>query len=191
MLQRFLRDVKFFHILVRFDEDTAGQAREKGCMFCGRPLHQADYPRKPRGMLADIDKDDCRRFSFCCSKCRKRNTPASIRFLERRVYLGAIVVLISAMLSGASPRRLQKLRAICGADLRTMRRWRQWWAETFPRSDDGRNIVTRLALIDETQVTFLPRLLLRLQMGSLQERLFGVLRLLISPVSLDNRGCPG
>lgn len=190
MLQRFLRDEKFFQLLLRFDEDIAEQAREQGCAFCGCSLHQADYPRKPRGMLADLDKDDCRRFSFCCAaeNCRKRETPPSVRFLGRRVYLGGIVVLISAMLNGASPRRLQTLRAMCGTDLRTLERWRQWWAEIFPQTNDGRGLVTRLALIGQLQTTLLPRLLFRLQAGSLQERILGVLKLLIS---LDDRGCPG
>jgi hypothetical protein len=193
MLQRFLRDVKFFQILLRFDEDTAVHAREKGCEFCGGILHQADYPRKPRGMVADIDKDDCRRFSFCCSgsNCRKRKTPTSLRFLGRRVYLGGIVVLISAMLSGISPGRLRRLQAICGADLRTLQRWRQWWIEIFPRTNEGRSLVARLALIKKSRTTFLPRLLLRLQSGPLPEQILGVLRLLVSPDSLDNRGCPG
>jgi hypothetical protein len=144
-------------------------------------------------MHADIDKDDCRRFSFCCSgsNCRKRKTPNSLRFLGRRVFLGGIVVLISAMLGGASPQRLQKLRAMCGADLRTLQRWRQWWTEIFPRTNEGRSLVARLALIKESRTTFLPRLLLHLQSGSLLEQILGVLRLLVSPDSLDNRGCPG
>jgi hypothetical protein len=38
------------------------------------------------------------RFSFCCDRdgCRNRATPPSVRFLGRKVYLGAVVMLISA-----------------------------------------------------------------------------------------------
>ena len=47
------------------------------------------------------------RFSFCCAAdgCRKRETPASLRFLGRKVFLGAMVVLISAMQSGLTTAR--------------------------------------------------------------------------------------
>ncbi|NLS97786.1 MAG: hypothetical protein GXX96_37065 [Planctomycetaceae bacterium] len=35
--------------------------------------------------------------------CRKRTTPLSVRFLGRKVYLGAVVVLVAAMRQGPSP----------------------------------------------------------------------------------------
>ena len=69
------------------------------------------------------------RFSFCCAKegCRRRHTPGSVRFLGRRVYAGLIVVLVSAMLHGLNPERVQRLRKVLGIDWRTLGRWRQWW----------------------------------------------------------------
>jgi hypothetical protein len=74
--------------------------------------------------------------SFCCAEegCRKRVTPASVRFLGRRVYAGLVVVLLSAMVHGLTPDRLQCLREKIGVDKRTLERWRKWWLESFPKS---------------------------------------------------------
>lgn len=74
------------------------------------------------------------RHSFCCSRegCRKRLTPASVRFLGRRVYLGVVVVLVSAMCHGLTPERVRKLRVRLGnVDRRTLDRWRVWWRDMF------------------------------------------------------------
>src|SRR5271157_4368665 len=67
------------------------------------PLHRSDYDRKPRGaLIAPAGEAFVRRFSLCCGRegCRKRATPPSLRFLGRRVYLGA-VVLVASMLAQA------------------------------------------------------------------------------------------
>ena len=47
------------------------------------------------------------RFNICCDRacCRKRMTPPSVRFLGRKVYLGAVVILIIAMLARSNPFR--------------------------------------------------------------------------------------
>jgi len=65
-----------------------------------------------------------RRFSLCCAKdgCRKRETPGSLRFLGRKVYFGAMVVLISAMQSGLNPARMARLKALVGVSRRTVLR---------------------------------------------------------------------
>jgi hypothetical protein len=77
------------------------------------------------------------RFSFCCAEegCRRRHTPPSLRFLGRRVYLGAIVVLACAMQQGATPVRARRLRELLGVSERTLSRWRQWWQSTLVESD--------------------------------------------------------
>jgi hypothetical protein len=86
-------------------------------------LHRADYPRKPRGCSREVRAGHASRLSYCCARCRKRATPASVRFLGRRVYLGLAVVLVSA--------RLGQLLGVCR---RTVARWRDWWREQFPRT---------------------------------------------------------
>jgi hypothetical protein len=115
--------------------DMAEALRMAGCQVCGDRLDSAPYPRKPRG-LAGLPVEYERRFSFCCAVkgCRKRHTPPSVRFLGRRVYLGAVVVLATAMQQGVTPVRAQRLRELLGVSLRTLARWRDWWLEVFARS---------------------------------------------------------
>jgi hypothetical protein len=130
-----LRDTRFFELLYALDRDLADQTRFQGCP-CGGRLHQADYFRKPRGGPAGLSPDPERRFSFCCARdgCRRRRPPPSLRFLGRRVYFGVVMVLVTAMVHGATPRRAAELRAQLGVDRRTLARWRQWWQEHFPAS---------------------------------------------------------
>lgn len=135
MWHALLRDTRFFELLITVDDDLAEQVRPKGCA-CGGRLHRADYPRKPRGGPAGLSADPEKRRSFCCDRdgCRRRTTPPSLRFLGRRVYFGVVVVLITAMTHGTTPRRAAELRAQLGIDRRTLARWRRWWQEHFPGS---------------------------------------------------------
>ena len=136
MWHGLLRDSRFFETLLRFDEDLAEQVRAAGCRRCGGVLHRAHYPRKPRGGPAELEPPQERRLSFCCARegCRRRTTPPSLRFLGRRVYFGAVVVLLSALVHGLSPRRVTRLREQVGVDRRTLGRWRRWWQQGFVRS---------------------------------------------------------
>lgn len=117
-------------VLTKIDEDQATQARARGCA-CGGALHRANYPRKVRGIA-----EEAKRESFCCAKegCRKRTTPASVRFLGRRVYAGFIVVLLSALAHGLTAQRVTAIQEHLNVDRRTMQRWRLWWREDFARS---------------------------------------------------------
>jgi hypothetical protein len=128
-----LQDARLYALLHQFDLDLAEAARASGCGYCGAVLHSARYPRKPRGGPARLDPSDGFRFSFCCARegCRRRRTPPSVRFLGRRVYFGAVVVLVSALRDGLSARRVAVLRERLGVDIRTLRRWRRWWQESF------------------------------------------------------------
>jgi hypothetical protein len=54
-----------------------------------------------------------------------------MRFLGRRVYLGAVVVLVSAMIHGVTAKRASSMHELCGVSARTLRRWRKWWREQF------------------------------------------------------------
>jgi hypothetical protein len=51
-----------------------------------------------------------------------------------KVFLGAVVVLISAMRHGATPKRMAQLRELVGVSRRTVERWREWWRNGFVRS---------------------------------------------------------
>jgi hypothetical protein len=61
-------------------------------------------------------------------------TPPSVRFLGPKVYLGIIVILVSAMRQGPSPRRVRDLSTRFGADGCTIARWRVFWREHFPQT---------------------------------------------------------
>lgn len=132
MCPTVLGDSRLFEMLLRCDEDLAAAARSAGCL-CGGALHSARYGRKPRGWaVAQPDGYDWRH-SFCCSErgCRRRTTPPSVRFLGRKVYLGAVVALVSAMRHGVTPRRAAALRRALGVSRRTLARWLIWWREIF------------------------------------------------------------
>jgi hypothetical protein len=57
-----------------------------------------------------------------------------VRYLGRRVYLGAVVVLVSTMIGGVTATRAARLREWLGVSMRTLKRWRVWWRETFVAS---------------------------------------------------------
>jgi hypothetical protein len=58
-------------------------------------------------------------------------TPPSVRYLGRHVYLGAVVVLVTAMQGGITSARAQRLHELLGVSVRTLKRWRAWWRTTF------------------------------------------------------------
>ncbi|MEI8243965.1 MAG: hypothetical protein WCI17_11900 [bacterium] len=134
MCQIILQSAEFFAFLLLIDIDLAAVAKAQGCHDCQGRLHQAHYPRKPRGAKCALGDEFRRRFSFCCAVCRHRTTPVSVRFLGRRVYLGVVVALASAMAAGLSGPRTGKLVAGLGVPLLTLRRWRQWWLDDFVRT---------------------------------------------------------
>jgi hypothetical protein len=142
-------------LLPKIDADLAAQARAAGCPVCGGRLDAAHYPRKPRG--ADgLGNDYDRRASFCCAVdgCRRRRTPPSVRFLGRRVYLGAVVVLASALVRGPSKTSVTKLSAVLGITRRTLARWCRWWSAMFATSRFWESLRGRF--VPAVDVTTLP-----------------------------------
>lgn len=133
MCHALLCDPKFLELLLRIDHELAAQTRAEGCR-CGGALHRADYPRKPRGCSRELRPDHSSRLSFCCSVCRGRSTPTSVRFLGRRVYLGLAVVLVSSRSSALASTAAARLDQALGVARRTVVRWRIWWRERFPKT---------------------------------------------------------
>ena len=129
--QSHLANQQLRQLLEKVDADLAKEACQKGCLYCEGKLHRADYDRKPRG-----GPQWDRRFSFCCAQedCRRRCTPESVRFLGRRVYAGLVVVLVTVIIHGLKPARVRRIREVLQIDSRTLKRWRQWWLDTFVRS---------------------------------------------------------
>ena len=124
---------QFTDLLLCFDQDLADRCRGQGCRKCAGRLHLARFPRKPRGGGLHLSEDYRWRWSFCCAAddCRKRTTPPSLRFLQRRVYLGAVVLLATCMEQGLSDRRVAELNLVLAVPRRTLKRWRFWWQEVF------------------------------------------------------------
>lgn len=142
-----LQDARLYEVLHRLDVDLAQTARASGCPHCDGVLHSAHYARKPRGGPRGLGSEIDQRLSFCCARdgCRRRATPPSVRFLGRRVYFGAVVLLASALRDGLTARRVEALREQLGVDVRTLRRWRRWWQEAFVESAFWRAARARFA----------------------------------------------
>ena len=143
-----LSERSFWSLLLRLDEERAAEVRALGCPHCGAPLHSARYPRKPRGQGREVLGPEYeRRFSLCCSRkgCRLRTTPPSVRFFGRRVYLGAVVVLRTALSHGLNARRVACLVEVLGVSRRTLQRWRRWWLREFPQGPWWRALQGRFA----------------------------------------------
>jgi hypothetical protein len=152
-LLKLFADATFYHVLLRIDADLAEATRRAGCQRCAGTLHKASYPRKPRGGPADLPEGYGMRASYCCAVdgCRTRATPPSVRFLGRRVYLGAVVVLASALQHGVSAFRVRRLTELFGASRQTLLRWRSWWLEAFAASRFWQSLRGRLIpAVDET-----------------------------------------
>jgi hypothetical protein len=126
---------EWFSRLEEIDRQIAAAVAAQGCRHCGGPLYQGNYERKPRGgQLAQAGEAFTLRHSLCCGRegCRKRALPPSLRFLGRRVYLEAVVLLASVRAMALE--RLRQAREATGVPARTLRRWCHWWTEMFPRS---------------------------------------------------------
>jgi hypothetical protein len=184
MYFELLRNPSFYELLQRCDADLAEEEARRSCRHCGGVLHRGNYGRKPRvapGVV--LPEGYWARHSLCCGTegCRKRATPPSVRFLGRRVFLGAVVVLCSAMLQGITPWRLSRLAEALGASKQTLRRWRQWWLEVFPATPLWR--VLRSQLMPPVDAAALPRsLVVRMCPGMAPSELQQMLQQ-ISPLS--------
>src|SRR5579863_223628 len=136
---------EFFEGLRAVDEAIVARAAEEPCRDCGGPLHRGDYPRKPRGgRLAGAAEVFTRRFSLCCGRegCRHRATPPSVRFLGRRVYVGAVVIVAAAVALTAMA-AAAAVRAT-GVPARTTRRWLRWCRGPFTTSAAFAELSARL-----------------------------------------------
>jgi hypothetical protein len=144
---------EFFASVLKADEAVVRQVAAEGCLRCDGPLHRSDYDRKPRGaLIAPAGEAFVRRFSLCCGRegCRKRATPPSMRFLGRRVYLGA-VVLVASMVALAL-RAAVEIRPRTGVPARTTKRWLGWWQGPFVDTEVFVTLCARLIGVDVGRV---------------------------------------
>jgi hypothetical protein len=113
--------------------------------------------------------------------CRKRATPASVRFLGPKVYVSAVVVLIAALRCGPTPARCRVLEELVGASRRTIGRWRRWWTEELIDTPFWRAAAGTLMPLVATAE--LPAVLLERFAGDTRDRLLAALRWL-SPITI-------
>jgi hypothetical protein len=184
MCHSFLLDASFYWLLLHLDEQIAREVQAKGCPYCGGRLHRANYARKPRGVPRSVlGAGYTSRLSFCCAEegCRRRTTPASVRFLGRRVYLGVVVALMSALSRGGRRGCVHYLNQHLGISGRTLQRWRQWWCHEFVHSRFWQ--VARARLSPPVRESALPNSVLeRFSGGRLSRRLIRLLDWL-SPIT--------
>ena len=184
MYHELPRHASFWAFLFSIDQDRAEEARRKKCP-CGGCLHRANYPRKPRGGGEDLPEEYGFRLSFCCERegCRKRATPPSVRFLGRKVYLGAVVILVAAMRQGPSPRRVRELSGLFGVDRHTIARWRVFWSEHFPQTPFWK--VERGRLVRAVEIVTLPLALLETFLrGDSPAEAWGRLLRFLAPITI-------
>jgi hypothetical protein len=183
-----LTEATLWEALIAIDQDLAATAHAGGCRRCPGRVHCGDFRRKPRGGPATLPTAYEWRTSFCCARCRKRLTPPSVRFLGRRVYLGAVVVLACVLRQGPTPTRVARLRELLGVSADTLRRWHRWWRDAFVRTAFWKAVRGRFARpVDETAV---PQDLLARFEGEPLTRLTALLRLL-SPLTTPSAGTLG
>ena len=185
MNYELLQDPRLYEVLTKIDEELAAEVQSRGCE-CGGTLHRANYPRRPRGGVVD-SAAVCERLSFCCERdgCRKRHTPPSVRFFGRRVYLGAVVLLVSAMQGGVSDAGAHALRKLVGVGRSTLKRWRRWWQRVF--IDTRCWIEARGRIVPSVNTDALPLSLIERFAGAGRETIVTILRFL-SPVTASP-GC--
>ncbi len=129
-----LCNTRIWDFLKQVDAAEAKACRAASCPRCSGTLHSTPYPRKPHGLETEL-RDEVRRFSLCCSVCRRRVKPPSVRFFSRRFCMGALFLLVSAQaLNGGV--RLQTIARRCGVPASKLKRWRRLWLGAFPAAPE-------------------------------------------------------
>lgn len=185
MYTTLLSDATVFDALLAIDQELSTTAQAGRCLSCGGRLDHSDYPRKPRGGPATLGVAYDRRTSFCCDACRTRLTPASVRFLGRKVYLGAVVLLACVLRQGPTPTRVARLHDLLGVSRDTLARWHRWWRDDFVRTAFWKAARSGFARpVDEGD---LPRSVLARFAGDAAAQVLAVLRLL-TPLTTTSAG---
>lgn len=185
MSQNFLFKSSFHAHLIKIDLELANSCAEKGCVCCGDKLHKCDYPRSPMGMPLAFRDQYSQRISFCCSNCRKRTTPPSVRFFGRRWYPAPLFIFISIMVCGINKRRLALIGKHFGISVResTWRRWRKWWRDEFVVTKFWQHAKGQMSSADKITQGILPRAIFNLYTGNIEQKILLFLPFL-SPLTI-------
>lgn len=143
MLTEALQKKNLFYRLYLIDKASADFYRQQPCPKCGGPLYFGNYFRKPRGEPEDTPEEYFLQFSLCCgiTGCRRRLTPPSCRFLGQKVYWFPVLVsVVSDWQNGFFGNRFMGLVFETGISRHTLKRWVQYFKDTFPASSLWRKL---------------------------------------------------
>ena len=143
MLPELLQKASLFHLLYRIDESLLKEEQAKACSYCCGSLYQSNYMRKPRGGPENIPDNYLLRFSLCCGNecCRKRTLPPSCRFMQRRVYWAAVILVVMALRQNRENSvSAGKLERMFGISRNTLKSWFKYFREEFPVSEQWHRI---------------------------------------------------
>jgi hypothetical protein len=185
MLDKAELDINFIKSLYEKDKQIANKYHFSKCQYklCKGVYHSAPYPRKPRGIRPEAEEFYSSRFSFCCSRCRLRFTPESIRFLGRKIYVAFFIMLMLYPPAETIQQNLIKLPPKSLAPI-TLRRWFLWWHIIVPKSSIWKKLVG--LLLANIENVFLPIFLMdqfTREHCDLKKSLFAMLEF-ISPISI-------
>lgn len=128
-------DLNVLRAMAALDRQIAEDVKQDGCPFCGGPLHQATWQRKPRGVSDDLPESCTTRWGLCCGRCRRRVLPDSVLFCGRHVYLKAVMLLVvAARQRQLSPSSMGELKKLFGVSARTIRRWLAVFLDRLPQA---------------------------------------------------------
>jgi len=180
---KLICDDKFHGILFKIDQELAQEAESSDCPYCYHQLHHADYPRSPNGIPANQRHHYEHRFSFCCSKCRKRVTPETVRFFGRRWYPAAAFLLVCILHLGITDKRIEQIKRHLGIRVNklTWERWRLWWQDAFELTLFWKQAKGHLSKQPASKF-LIARSILRIFSGSLSDKMLHLLRFL-SPLT--------
>ena len=135
MLPELLQKAKLYQLLFRIDCHFSEIVKQQGCPFCNGTLHQADYPRKPRGPFKNLPEEYQKRHSLCCSceNCRKRSLPPSCRFFGRKVYFWPVILIVMTLRQNkVNSYSAGRLMSLFNISRNTLKRWFQYFKYSFP-----------------------------------------------------------
>lgn len=187
MLDEIVQRESLFCLLHRLDEELAQESRQRRCPFCGGPLHQSNYARKPRGEMSPLPEAYLVRLSNCCGRpgCRRRVLPGSVKFLGRKIYWGSIH-LVAMALRQQRPGgwSAHQVMLHLGIPAKTLSRWARYWRETFPNTPAWQRLRGQVppAVADTALPGALLELFLREQ-PTPEHALVGCLRFLATGIS--------
>lgn len=137
-------DIAFSEALYQEDKKIAQRFYKQNCQYdCSGIYYTSNYPRKPRGITPESEHHYNFRFSFCCSNCRLRFTPETVRFLGRKVYVALFIMMILST-NEKLQNELIELPPQSIAPI-TFKRWIVWWDLIVQKSPAWKKLVGLLS----------------------------------------------